>query len=378
MRTAIATTEFLQSSAVWIYRQMSNDYIKHSLVFTDQVVNEGIYNHENVVVLKHKTGFLHTVKVLKRKYPLFDSIRFSRTNRQTVKKGLIDNKIELLHIHFGTYAVFFMDICTELEIPFVVTFHGFDITSAVNRWPLYKKKLGDLFLSMDMGLVISEEMKTRLLQLGCSENKLRVSYLGVPTDQFIPVDRSDRSKVQFLHAGRLTEKKGVEPLIHCFTNAFKGQEDVVLIVAGGGELRDSLTTLVKNLDMNSQIKVIGNLSQEELTKAYRDSDVFVLNSRTDSNGTQEGLPIGILEASSSALPIISTYHAGIPESVINEKTGILVTEYDDKALTCALVTMLDSQKRLEFGLNGRAYMEKKFALKNCNEQLSGIYRGIIS
>ena len=352
---------------------MSNEYINHTLVITNKRVNDDVYKHDNIVVLEQKTGYRHIINILKRKYKFLDSIRFSRTNRTLVTQSLVENKIELLHIHFGTYAVFFMDICKELKIPFVVTFHGFDITSAVGRWPLYKKKLNSLFNNMSIGLVISEEMKIRLIQLGCPEEKVSVSYLGVPIDQFKPVDRSQRDGIRFLHAGRLTEKKGVESLIRCFTKAFRDQEEISLIIAGDGELKESLVHLVSELDIKDQISFIGNLSQKDLTQAYSDADVFVLNSRTDSNGTKEGLPIGILEASSAALPIISTYHAGIPESVMHRETGLLVEEYDDEGLILALKKMLDPKLRHKYGVAGRKFMEEKFSLQNCNRVLSMYY-----
>ena len=115
------------------------------------------------------------------------------------------------------------------------------------------------------------------------------------------------------------------------------------------------------------------MSQKDLTQAYSDADVFVLNSRTDSNGTKEGLPIGILEASSAALPIISTYHAGIPESVMHRETGLLVEEYDDEGLILALKKMLDPKLRHKYGVAGRKFMEEKFSLQNCNRVLSMYY-----
>lgn len=379
MRTALATAEFLPSSAVWIYRQMYTPSIDHALVITNKISNSGTFSHRNIIELGAEAYLVRAIRYKLNQYTNYGPpTRFSSKQRSFVKQALVDNKIELLHIHFGTYAVYFKDICVELDIPFVVTFHGFDITSAVDRWSSYAKELTSLFSSAAFAFVISEDMKTRLISLGCPEIKIKVSYLGVPTDNFTPINRSGRDTLTFLHAGRLTEKKGVVDLVKSFATAFKGQKNVRLTIAGSGEEEQSILGAITKNEIAGQVSMLGNLSQSDLKAAYEDADVFVLNSRVDSNGTKEGLPIGILEASSAGLPVISTLHAGIPESIINGETGILVPERNNEDLVDALKKMQDEGLREAFGKDGRLYMEEKFSLKKCNQILFEYYKEAVS
>src|SRR5690606_8914957 len=104
-------------------------------------------------------------------------IRLSNKRRNAYKKALIDHRINLMHVHFGVMAIELIKACEPLGIPLIVTFHGFDITSAVKRSPAYHRALNKLFDKTTIAIAISEEMKSRLIALGCPANIIRVSYL---------------------------------------------------------------------------------------------------------------------------------------------------------------------------------------------------------
>ena len=219
-------------------------------------------------------------------------------------------------------------------------------------------------------------MKERLLKLGCPEEKIKVSYLGVPLDDFPFFERlHKKEKTIFLHAGRLTAKKGVPDLVKAFHAAF-GSDNLAaeLWIAGDGEERTVVEKTIQELDLSKSVKMLGRLEHDELIEARNKADVFVLNCRTDHVGTKEGLPISTLEAAATGLPAISTYHAGIPESIIDGKTGFLVQEYDTAGFAEAMQRLTNTQLRKEMGRKARAFMEAKFDLEDCNEVLYQIYK----
>jgi glycosyltransferase involved in cell wall biosynthesis len=283
-----------------------------------------------------------------------------------------------VHSHFGTNGVLIAPVCAILNIPLVVTFHGFDISSAISRYPGYKKSLIKLFDQIVLAIAISEEMKERLILLGCREEKIRVSYLGVPlnTDQF--VNRNRKSKdVRYLHAGRLTAKKGVPDLIKSFEKIITQNKNAILDIVGEGEEMDLVKKTINDLNISRNVNLHGRVSDEKLIELRRNADVFVLNCRTDRYNTKEGLPISTLEAAATGLPAVSTIHAGIPESITDGETGFLVKECDNEALSDAMTKLLDQDTRLVFGSNARKFMEKKFDLEKCNLVLEQIYEEAI-
>jgi colanic acid/amylovoran biosynthesis glycosyltransferase len=144
-------------------------------------------------------------------------------------------------------------------------------------------------------------MKARMIAIGCPADKIRVSYLGVPIDEFRFIDRNGHAgPVRFLHAGRLTAKKGVPDLVKAFADAFPVPGIAELWIAGDGEDDDRVRDAVAASGAASGITILGKVSNGELTRLRAEADVFVLNCRTDAAGTKEGLPIATLEAARPA------------------------------------------------------------------------------
>ncbi len=375
MNVAIGSQVYLPYTQSWIYRQLKDDRSNVSLVICNKKENLETFPFDQIAVVEEKS--LWWRKVSYKLQPVLKYLPYtvSLKKKKEYTKALVENKIQLLHVHFGVMAVELMAVCEKNNIPLIVTFHGFDITAAVKRSPSYHKALLTLFDKMQVGIAISHEMKNRLVALGCASDKIKVSYLGIPLDEFPYVDRSRHEGcVKFLHAGRLSETKGVPDLVRAFSKAFVKEDQVELFIVGDGEEKQNLLDAILQSPIKEKINFLGKLSNEELLQYRERADVFVLNCRTPASGDKEGLPIALLEASSMGLPIVSTYHAGIAEGVLHQQTGVLVEEYDNKALAEALRVMTDQTTRLKMGRQGRTLMEEQFDLSKCNEVLYEIYQ----
>src|SRR5690606_38663847 len=88
---------------------------------------------------------------------------------------------------------------------------------------------------------------------------------------------------------------------------------------------------------------------------------FVQHSMTAPDGDIEGMPVAILEAASSGLPVVSTYHAGIPEAVLHGQTGFLVEEVDVDGMAAYMVKLAtDPLLARNLGLAARKHMEQDY------------------
>ena len=374
-KTALYVDKFLPYTHGWIWRQISEGPAKADLVICQQRVEEDIFPFDPVVFSRPADKTM--AKIKGKLWPIYKYLPFSlnKYSRQIFKKALIDHDIELVHSHFGINGVMIQSVCDEMNLPHVVTFHGFDISSAPQRWPAYKRELEKLFQKIRFAIVISEEMGHRVAAMGCPREKILVSYLGVPLDEYPFVDRSGHhGPVRFLHAGRITGKKGVPDLVRAFASAFPEPGAAVLEIAGDGEEYDEVIETIKKVKPVNHVNMHGRLPDEDLKELREKADVFVLNCRVDAQGTKEGLPISTLEAAATGLPAISTYHAGIPESILDGETGYLVKEFDTEAFAERMRLMTDKDRRLEMGLQARKFMERKFDLQVCNTRLSEIYK----
>lgn len=375
---ALYVNDFLPYTHVWIYRQIKTSIANVKLVICNNRLEKETFPFNPCVVGENENKIIHYIRQRFWFFFKYFPVRLTSKTAFLFEEELVKNKIELVHAHFGTNGVLVAPICKKLNIPLVVTFHGFDISSAPLRWPAYKKSLLRLFDQLKYAIVISEEMAQRLKEMGCPVEKIQVSYLGVPIASSDYIERTSEGRpVVFLHSGRLTAKKGVPDMVRAFSKAFINHGEAELWIAGDGEEKEMIHQVIKKEKPICRVKELGRLSDQELNEVRKQADVFVANCRTDAAGTKEGLPISILEACATGLPVISTFHAGIPEAIVQGKTGIMIPEYDNEELAKAMLSLLDKEKRKQMGKEAFLYMERKFKLEQCNHVLSELYNAAI-
>ena len=105
----------------------------------------------------------------------------------------------------------------------------------------------------------------------------------------------------------------------------------------------------------------------------REASLFVQHSVTARNGDAEGLPIAILEAMASAVPVVSTWHSGIPEAVLHNVTGQLVDEHDVEGMAGAMIKLFDYPERaVMMGAAGRKRILAHFTHERARDRLRTI------
>jgi colanic acid/amylovoran biosynthesis glycosyltransferase len=130
--------------------------------------------------------------------------------------------------------------------------------------------------------------------------------------------------------GRLCEQKGQLLLIEAAKNLQEQQIDFELILAGDGEMRAEIESLIVQYRLQEKVKITGWISSAEVRNTILASQILVLPSFA------EGLPVVIMEAMSLRRPVISTYIAGIPELLIHRENGWLCVAGDVRNLTDTL------------------------------------------
>ena len=165
--------------------------------------------------------------------------------------------------------------------------------------------------------------------------KIRLLHTGVDLDRFTyapPWHRYDGEKVRCLFVGRLVEKKAPLHLIRAFAKTKEHMVEhhaaVHLTLAGEGPLFEATQRLVADLQLVDDVTFFGGVSHTEVQQLMQSHHLHVKHCITASDGDQEGQGVTFAEASAVGLPIVSTRHNGIPDVVINGKTGFLVEEGD--------------------------------------------------
>jgi glycosyltransferase involved in cell wall biosynthesis len=158
-----------------------------------------------------------------------------------------------------------------------------------------------------------------------------------------------------LALGRLVEKKAPHLTVRAFAAAAAAHDHAHLDVVGDGPLRPLVEAAVAETGMQGRVTLHGALGREACAALMHRASVFVQHSVTAVNGDTEGLPIVVVEAMASGLPVVSTRHSGIPEAVEDGVTGHLVAEGDVAGMGAALGRLLaDPARAAERGAAGNA------------------------
>jgi colanic acid/amylovoran biosynthesis glycosyltransferase len=181
--------------------------------------------------------------------------------------------------------------------------------------------------------------------------------------------------IRLITIARLTEKKGLEYSIRAVARLSQRFKKLEYNIIGDGDLHLELTRLIEALGVSSTVRLLGWKTQEEVKTLLDQSHLFVLASVESRNGDIEGLPMVLQEAQAMGLPVVCTRHSGLPEGILDGKSGFLVPERDVDALADCLAGVISHPESWpEMGRKGRAFVEAEYDLNQRNDALVELYR----
>lgn len=289
-----------------------------------------------------------------------------------VARFLREQHVDVVLAEYGTTAAFLTPACRIAGIPLVAHFHGFD-ASHTTTLENFAEPYADMFDYVTSVIAVSAAMRSALISLGCPEAKILVNHYG-PHPSFLAVKPNYDSK-QLIAVGRLTEQKAPYLTILAFNEALKDCPDLRLHIVGGGELAGVCADLVKALNLEGIVTFGGAQSRAGIQAAMEESFAFVQHSIAASDGNQEGTPVAILEAGAAGLAVISTFHAGIPDVVAQDITGVLVAERDIRGMTEAILRLSkDRDLARQMGSQAREHISTRFSMQRHLDHLAETLR----
>jgi glycosyltransferase involved in cell wall biosynthesis len=259
----------------------------------------------------------------------------------------------------------------------VVIFHGFDAYQH-ELLARYRLAYQDLFASAAALVAVSEPMRQQLIRLGAPADRIDVNPCGVDPVRFNAADPA-ASPPHFLAIGRFVGKKGPMLTIEAFTEAHRVEPRCRLTMIGTGPLLAECQRRVEECGLADVITFLGACSHTDVQIRLRQSRAFVQHSMTCSSGDQEGTPVALIEAQMAGLPVVSTFHAGIPGVVVHGRTGFLVPEGDVAGMAVAMVRIAqDPVLASELGAAGRAHALEHHMMNRHIKALVATIRAAIS
>lgn len=248
----------------------------------------------------------------------------------------------LAHSHFtyGATAVA-MWLKKITDTPYVVTLHGSDLT--FDNVPDLTRKL----IESDHILCISEFNAQYVNQLCGIQGEKRVTVLplGVDVDDsLLPQNhRSIQSKLSqapytLLNVGRLSDHKAQHLLLYACRQLLDTGYSFRCLIIGEGPTREKLENLITELDLNDCVTLMGARYHDEVLAMYQDADLFVLSS------VAEGMPIVLMEAMLSGVPVVAPSLSGIPELFDHGKAGVLVEPNNIESLVQGISSVFNNSQ----------------------------------
>lgn len=274
------------------------------------------------------------------------------------------DNVQHVHAHFASHPAAAGFIIHRLVgIPYSFTAHGSDLHR--DRHMLREKVAEAAFVA-----AISEYNK-ELIVAECRGNyreKIKVVHCGVDSELFrarldpTPYEKRE-NPFMILCVGTLHEVKGQAYLMEACRQLQQRGFDFECHLVGDGPDRASLAELVEQGGLSDRVRFHGRLTQDKIVRLLLDADVLTAPSVPTRDGRREGIPVVLMEAMMSGVPVIASNLSGIPELVKHQSTGLLVPPRDARSLADALERCIrDPDLRRRLGRAGREKAESEFDL----------------
>jgi glycosyltransferase involved in cell wall biosynthesis len=223
-------------------------------------------------------------------------------------------------------------------------------------------------------VVLNSAMFEHARSSGCE--RVVKAYPGPAIDGFAPPAAGWRRDGYLLSVCRLNDpRKGIERMIRAYAQMTKLDDSVPrLVLAGKGQLQQTLIDLIKGLGLSSRIMIRSDVDGADLPELYRGASVFIQASY------EEGLGLSVLEAMASGLPVIATETAGTKETVVDGVTGWLVSQdspIDVPRLIAERALHILRRDGIAFSVGARSRYVQTFSNQIALQSITGVYDDLL-
>jgi len=311
----------------------------------------------------------------------FEKFKINRTHvwfslklffiNSSMLKEIQNDKPDIIHtIGLRSYqSIVAWRASKKLKIPLIIsdqgglTTHPFLTQSSIVLQILYKiqnyfiKKI----INDSTAISAANEYEKEIFSNINKKSKIEIIRNGVNLETLVS-KQNFREKYQIdskfiLFVGRFSKSKGIETLIHSF-NQIKNKEEIpdtkLVIMGVDFGFEKEMEELIKKFNLSERILVIKNPPREDVISAYGESEFLVLPSQWELS------PLVPLESFAFKKPVISTRSHGIPFTVKDGKTGILVEPENPDELSNAITKLqLDDKLRKQLGMSGYDFVHEE-------------------
>ena len=284
-----------------------------------------------------------------------------------VARLIRDLRPDLLHaLHLTSYG--FLGSLADFH-PFLLSVWGTDVLEAPQLTPFHRWLTRHALARADAVTATGLHLALETTRYTPRAKPVTVVPYGVDLARFKASPRRPGDRVVIGTTARLSSEKGLSYLIDAFAR-LRGRygERVCLRIAGEGPERGALEQQIARLGLEGAVELSGWLEHEAVPAFLQQLDIFALPS------TWEGFGVSAVEASAVGLPVVASNIHGIPDAVIDGRTGLLVPSGDPGALADRLARLIDSPElRTKLGAAGREFVARNYDWASNVAQMQRLY-----
>lgn len=275
-------------------------------------------------------------------------------------------RIVHLHNHFGSSSCSVALLtATMTGLPFSFTMHGPSEFFETAHWRLDEKVAQAAFT-----VAISHFCRSQLMYLSDRRhwNRIRIVHCGIDPARFTPREPQPDAPSRIAFVGRLDPVKGADLLLDALAVLRQSHPRLSATFVGDGPQAEQTRAHARTLGLDDVTTFLGAQPETAVAELLKQSDLLVLPSFA------EGLPVVLMEAMASSLPVIASRIAGIPELVREGESGFLIPAGDTTTLIHAIDCLLrDPDLRCRMGQAGRATVLADFTIEAEARRLARLF-----
>jgi len=401
MKVCFVAPEFLPiiggvgTHIVELIHHLPDDIDIHVLTLRRKIPNSDLYFTDDEIKKRFNRNInLHVITEAKDEF--IYNAKFQLECYKWIQKLYKDEQIDLFHSHFGHMPDLLVKL-GGLDIPIVTTAHvtnaglaggikesgiRFKDLETAGKYSIvlapFLKYIERIYLSKSKNIIaVSNWMRDILINnYGIDEKKIKTIPNGVDIEKYKPNIQNkiliNNHGPMVLFTGRLTSTKGLNYLIKAIPQVLKTIKDAHFVFVGGGNPKPYLEYL-ERLDIpKNNYTFIGYVKDEkDVAALYSNANIYVAPTLF------ENLPIRILEAMSSGIPVIASNICAIPEVITDGVDGFLIPPKDVETLAQKILYVLQNDMK-QIRKNARETVINKFNWNKIGEETSLFYQQIIS
>lgn len=305
-------------------------------------------------------------------------------NKFQVEKIISRIQPDLLHVHFASgYGTLGMLVDFE---PKIVSVWGTDVYEFPFKSKIHHALINRILSKSTHVTATSEAMADHVCATFPGLKRPSVIAFGIDIDRFQPGGVVNESKCMEISppdfniglVKALTPKYGIDILIKAFamvTERLPAEQSakLKLKIAGEGPQKKQLISLVERLGLQDKVEFSGLIPHAQVPEYMSGLDLFVVPSREESFG------VAAIEASACGLPVIVSRVGGLPEVVLENKTGLVVDKEDIDGFAAQMIKMFnDSKLRQKLGQAGVGHVRSTYDWQDCVSKMRGIYESLLT